>query len=590
MILHRTPGGWLLAALAATTFAFVSACGDDSSHHDGLGGAGSGAEASTTNNAAVGSGGGGVAPQPAYAANVSIDHVEVNQGVGVPLVAAGALVDAAARPAPLIAGRPGVWRVFWKLAPGFMPRPIEAQLELLYADGDSQTRTLTKDLSSQPAWDTLAGSFAFILDDQAIRPGMSWRISLHEVGTATNIPPPNTPTAIPATGSIDLNIGDQAMNLNVVIVPATPSCTPGGPWQLSPDDERDVRNQIYNMYPVATLNLQFHAPVVLQVTDCNDSGAILDALSALRNSENLGPSYYYHAIFPHADDDVLPSGGYAWIIDEPTMGSDLVSYSVNFWPQEPNNVSHELGHNHGRLHSFNDPDYLPSGVGMAACGRRSSWGFGIGQWQHPYDERRDYPPLHNVEGWLVAPTDQLDFDAQNNTCAHHPNADDGPALNDIMGYAHPYWISAYTYAGLAKRIALVSQWDQQDWRAAPAWQRWSLHGTFLADGSTHWRLQRGAAATPTQLRRDRYHHAWLSWPAPAATQLAAPQRSAKKRIRDDELPDEALPIGYKRGPDGAIDGVVVVLPQHFEVPAARPFSVMVAGMLRRGDWAHVRRP
>ncbi len=239
-----------------------------------------------------------------------------------------------------------------------------------------------------------------------------------------------------------------------------------------------------------------------------------------------------------------------------------------------NNVGHEVGHTHGRQHPWEDSSYLPSGAASQNCGRRSEYGYGVYPGQHPFyawtkenpsapPADAPYPPMANVQGWLIPPTSSL---GDNNAQLGDISQCDGrwasyPVnLNDMMGYAYPYWINGYTYAALATRIQGLAAAEG----AAGPKQR-TLQGVFLRDGSVRWRV--------------RYQQISTTLPV-----------DGRNRVRLD-LPGGSrdLPVVHKLSGEGAVAGVIIPLPEEARAETLAGIHGIVGGKAFEARPAELRK-
>lgn len=443
-----------------------------------------------------------------FAAGVSIDRVEINQGVGIEIAAGGQMLPSSSWVAPLIGGRPGLIRVLWSTDASFSPREVLARVTLEHSDGTSTQFEQTRTIAGPPDPGSLDGTFAIEFGEDSLREGDAIIVGLFEVDPDQ----PGTPDAagqrLPAEGSAAIDVIGGAMTIKVVVVPANDPAVDGASYEPTTEIREMLETDLYNLYPVNAIEVEYHAPV--EIEDCYDGGAILAQLSGYRNSEDQGANVYYHAIFPNSHEGSCWAGGMAWLVDD-SMGADRVSYSVNHWGESPNNVTHELGHSNGREHSWEDGAYQPSSSGSPDCGRRATWGWPLREGQHPKAIEWDFPQMQTLADWLIAPTEGL---VLADYCEGHADYETwGPALNDVMSYAFPYWISAHTYRHLAERIATLSSWDN----AAVVPDGESLHGVFLADGGVRWYVMPGRRtirdASPTRRARGE------GWTLPAAAKI-----------------------------------------------------------------------
>lgn len=543
-------------AASAVSLCLVSCAG--SSDHPGQGGAGGATSDGGTTTGKGGSssglGGGsssGMPAQGAFAKGMSVTDVEVNQGVGIAVVTAGALVAKADRTAPIVGQRHGMVRVSWALEAGFAPRDIEAQVTLTDGKGKSTILTQTKMVSGPPDLTRLDGTFHWDIDGSMIDGGTTFSVELHETSGSGDAMP--GAARFPASGAADLGAIGDAMPLNVVILPANLKCQSISPPSLQAADKSIIESQLWNLYPISSLDITYHAPVTLDVSPCGDNAGILDAISTLRDSETLGDDVYYHAIFANDPSDPFQSGGYSWLLTSAQKGDERVGFSVDFAGGLHNNVAHEIGHSHGRPHTYSDPSYVPSGAAQQGCGRRAEYGYGVYPGQHAfYHDANDYPPMKDVLGWLIPPTDSLGLSG--NTCDGFPGPNAPPALDDVMSYAYPYWVGAYTYAAFAARIQALAALEKG--AAVHHGERPTsrvLSGTFLGDGTVQWRVR--PKEVPATLPLDASNRARLELPGSA---------------RD-------LPIVHKLGADGRIGGFDVPLPEDVSTVGATGLTAIVGG-------------
>jgi hypothetical protein len=198
---------------------------------------------------------------------------------------------------------------------------------------------------------------------------------------------------------------------------------------------------------VQQVRLQIHRAV--PSASCNERTAAEIDLPALRKAEKAPPSRYYAGL--------LNGSGSGFSISP--LGSMNKDYRRTFAIHLRRNhglsfdtFAHELGHNHGRIHSFDDKSF-PFANPMR-CGVRQQLGYGIRSSPMPQcafaNDREIKIPWIDPHAQLLPPTNPKN-------CVNGPSGNRGN-YNDIMSYAYPYWISAYTYSGLAQHIRLVSSW------------------------------------------------------------------------------------------------------------------------------------
>lgn len=418
---------------------------------------------------------GGPADEP-LAAGIEVTAVEVNQGVGIAVVAGGVPLDADQFVAPVIGGRPALIRAGYALADGFAPRVVEAYLDLERVDATVVRHTASRTVEGPADMTTLDGTFAWHLDAEAMKDVAGFRVSLHEQAGA----PPDDGVlpgaSVPAEGFAALGAWHDRMVLDVMVVPF--SCQGTDPVDVSGEDLADMEAYLFNTYPVQELKLTVHAPV--ESASCDEFEAAEFDLPDLRVADGAPPHVYYGGLLPG------DGGGYSISIE----GGDQMDYRRTFanhtwrWYGLTFDLfAHELGHNHGRDHTFEDPSYPGESAGN--CGTIDTWGHGVRPGSMPQcgysnDQEIGIPWL-DANAMLVPPTN-LD------PCDGLPEANRG-SYSDFMSYAYPYWISAYTYRAIAERVKLISTWDQG---APPADEGAILRVLVSPEGAVRWTRTRGA--------------------------------------------------------------------------------------------------
>ena len=329
----------------------------------------------------------------AYAMDISIDQIEFNQGVGITVAQGGAEVPTSAYQAPIIAGRSALVRVSWTTGAAFSPREIVARLTLVHTDGTFHEFEDTMSVNGGSDMRLYNGAFAIEVPADAVRAGDRFVVGLFEVDDS--LPSNPTPPRVPATGDADLAAWGDPMTVKVVVLPANDPAIDGSTYNLTSDMREMLEADLYNLYPVQNIEVSYHDPVT--ITGCNDGANILNQVSSYRNAEGLGPNVYYHAIFRDTHNGNCWAGGMAWLEDA-SMGADRVSYSINHPGESPNNWTHELGHSHGRPHSFEDTaSYQPNAYPGPDCGHRSTNGYALIPYQHPKYVEWNYAPMATMD-------------------------------------------------------------------------------------------------------------------------------------------------------------------------------------------------
>ncbi|MCU0696245.1 MAG: zinc-dependent metalloprotease [Myxococcaceae bacterium] len=359
-----------------------------------------------------------------------LDEVMFSQAVTAPLFRQGQWVAPARREVPLLHGRGLMLQVTAEAkSPAFVQRALEVSLDVQSDDGGSTH--LEGALTAEPAGRAFTGDAGvrFVLEASQVRPDARVRLTLLEPG-----PSRRTLDVFPADGGfVALEPWPERMPLRLMVVPVANDCAAAP--ALSPALRQVIETYVWNLYPVNDLEVRYHAP--LTITGCG-AGDVMDQLSSLRAREALGPQWYYQAQLAQN------LGGYAYIFEDDTeVDADRVGW-VGFWPgDEPVNVAHELGHNHGSDHTFSSsasPPYQPPAG--RAYGGREHFGFALRSGHHPWASG-------DIGGRVLAPT-----------IASGARVDNGRDQNfyDAMSYTSPYWVSAFTYTEWARRIRASNRW------------------------------------------------------------------------------------------------------------------------------------
>ncbi len=241
--------------------------------HRGTGGSGSGTTSTPI--------------QGMFAAGIKVTDVEVNQGVGIAVVTAGALVSPSDRTAPIIGQRHGMVRVSWALDTGFAPRDIEARVTLTDSQGKSTLLQQTKTVSGPPDPTQLDGTFHWDVDGSMIDGGTTFSVELHETSGSGNAQP--GAARFPQSGAANLGALGDPMKLKVVIAACRRhgllrSRTPRRSTRLRSGPSSTASSG--TLYPLNGLEVTYHAQVTLQRLGLlGDEVAIADAISAMRDAD-----------------------------------------------------------------------------------------------------------------------------------------------------------------------------------------------------------------------------------------------------------------------------------------------------------------
>jgi hypothetical protein len=371
----------------------------------------------------AGQGGGGDTSDPPDglwpAKGLTITRITLNQGVRHTLMEAG---KAQKDDTPLVADRPGLLRVFYEQFAEHGENRVIARLTIGDAIFIKEVAHGTASLDAQ-----LGSTINFEVPRELIGHGMSYRVDLlHPAGGGADVDVDVDGSAFPAELQQPVSVLSTGDGLKVVLVPIR--YTAGGA-DLMPDlSDAQIalhRKQIMAWYPVREVELSVRGESLDwdQTLGAKGEGwpALLTAVADLRSTDDASnDSYYYGVFMPDANFNSFCSQGCV-------AGLGFVSPEMNSWSraaiglgyagvQMAEVFAHELGHNHGRVHSpcggpaNPDPDY------PHADGSIGSWGFDI------------------IAGELHAPT----------------------ASRDFMSYCNPAWVSKFTYGALYDRARLLN--------------------------------------------------------------------------------------------------------------------------------------
>jgi len=387
------------------------------------------------------------------AEGVTLSRITLNQGVQRVLMEDGeAVLDGEV---PVIAGRPGLLRVFYETDAAYEGVPITARL---YVDEEPVVeQAVTLEAASEPG--DLGSTINFDLEDADVTPGGRYRVELLQAGPSGSTKNPGATFPTDGDASLDAEVGPT---LNVVVVPIRYEADGSGRMPDTSQTQLALYEEMfYALYPTAKLNITVHAPMVWNqaVAARGDSWSdLLSAVADLRQSENASFDTYYYGVFkPRSSVSNFCSDGCYYGLgyvagDDSDYGKASIGlgYSGRRFVET---AMHEVGHNHGRPHtpcggpSNPDPDYPHPNA------RIGTWGYNIftGELHSPTGERRDW-----------------------------------------MSYCDPTWMSDYSFREVFDRLSLVNQ--AADFQVPPSLQNLSWRRIEVRSGHADTRV-------PITLRR-----------------------------------------------------------------------------------------
>ena len=381
------------------------------------------------------------APATTAADELSIDEVAVYQAVKVTIVEAGAL---AKKPnAPIIAGRPALVRVFVKAIGRTRPK-IEGELRV--------TRAGKEDLVLEDHGKGVLPA----LDDGSLDQTLDFEIGAEDMtADATFSVKAGVKLAsgdivsFPTDGtSVPFKAKTASQKLRVTFVPVAYQNEDG--TSITPDlaDTATLKDTLYKMYPVASVDITVRAPLKWSSPVAADGpgwDALLSGIMQLRRADNVDRDVYYVGVFTPKPtiDQFCDQGscilGIAPQADEKSVGLRAALVLGYDNRSAGGTLAQELAHAMGRAHA-------PCGSPQAVDGNFPYSGGGIGVW-----------------GYDIL-TKEL--------------VDPGDRVRDFMSYCSPVWTSDYTFQGIYDRMEIVT--TQQKAAAAVASGTSGTGGTGMA--------------------------------------------------------------------------------------------------------------
>lgn len=375
------------------------------------------------------------------AQGVSVEEVSVYQTVKIPIVEDGAAVNGDDRNADVVAGRDALFRIFVSVGSGFTARSMSARL---FLENAGTVTTLYSDekpmISKSSAEEELGTTFQIEVPKEAIKPDTRFAVEVVECGGTGSggMQSPRFPdsegAALGAVETGPLKIHFVPIKVNSLVPETTEQA-------LAPYKEYFLAT-----YPIT--DVIFEVGEELQASSANWT-AMLDSVRSRRQSDRPAADvYYYGLVKPRATlreycmQSCTTGIGYVPQGSSNQQSGQRVAVGIAFSDKvSSETMLHEVGHNHGRLHTN--------------CGG-------------PDSPDPNYPYARGEVG-------VYGFDSRSQTIL-------GTDRTDIMGYCNNKWFSDYTYQALLERGRTVN--SVQSVVVAPG--ALSKFRVLLVDSGTAW--------------------------------------------------------------------------------------------------------
>lgn len=465
------------------------------------------------------------------ATGVRIVAVQANQGVGIDIAADGQTIPMERRTGTLIHGRKTQIRATWQLDPGSPPRTLYADLELTFPDGRTELLTAQQRADANSRFDVPGRSFEWILEPSQVVPGLTYEIRLLEAASGAPDMRPSQP--FPVDGPARLGLDPADLAIRVVAIPVT---TPTGGIVATSEFRQKFEDNLRSTFPVQTVEVTWRDPWVrtAKLTEEQDAW---DYMFDARTQDAAGVAYYH--LLLDADtccvetEDQFAWGGLGELVDTDDIAAGFYGGAISMFREYEDadgnlesagftTVTHELGHNHGRIHSpCNSPDFVDA----------------------------DYP--HH--GGLIG---SVGFDVTSEQTIFPGDTDvDGDRPADFMGYCSNRWWSDYSWNALYQRVKLRSRLHAH----VPRLEGLELRGYVRPSRRTVWRIVPGLTSAPnrgdgpTLLLLETSHGPRVTVPtqitrhADSDTLIIRANISAHPDFRSVELELDSVPLVAHRG-------------------------------------------
>ena len=383
--------------------------------------------------------------EPSLVPGLTVSKVTVNQAVTVTLADGGKATPRSQREAPVVQNRGALFRISVTPDQSYVPTEVTAELTLV--NGGVETKLTSKDMvSSASDESTLDGTVNITVDAALIGPDTSYSVALTQAACTSS--PGNA--RFPASGTASLE-AEKTGRLKVVLVPYERA-----PYKLQVNEQslQRIKDGLFALYPIEGVDLTVRESIPVQNPSTN-LDRVLQHIRGVRAQDNPPDDVFYFGMFAAADTlrefcgDGCVAGiatlggdgqfgdaaerygvGLGYLTDEKTTSHGIPTTDVEICV---NTMAHELGHAHGRRHTYapeTDVCSTPAGPDPNFPNRTAdidTYGYNLIK-QELYQ-----PKVHK----------------------------------DIMGYCEPNWIHPYTYKGLAARTQGINAGNDFIEKSAP---------------------------------------------------------------------------------------------------------------------------
>lgn len=398
---------------------------------------------------------------------ITIQRVELNQGVGIDIARDGVWLDGPQRVANVVGGRGSIMRAFWSLPDDWTPRTMEARLHLRYPDGEQTVAPYQLEIAGPADPANLAtGAFGWLLDPDQLRAGTEFRVTLWEVGEGPKIEDPVEATE----GWSEVGVEAAPAEMRVTIVPVIYMNENGCSTDMTMLTEAQYdgfATYLADQNPLQEVFLTIRDEPIIRPNVINDPSNFFSTLQQLRIDDGAPPNEYYYALY---DDCGGASGTLGAAPSDnvpPTKEASGGRVAAGRWfsaAQAPITYStfvHEVGHTQSFAH--------------APCGADGNM---------PAAPDPAYPYNGGIIGvWGVN---------SRTLKAYGPDS-----AFDYMGYCDPSWVSDYRWRRAFDQIRTLTSWDYES-SATPPTPGHTLQGLLYQDGSQEWWTTLSAAVPSTE--------------------------------------------------------------------------------------------